>query len=116
MSLLADVFEDREGLAYNNCDIEDLISSRGFSIMNYGMGEIEGKRTKVSISSVDKHHINLLYYVQSDNWELTYIVPGTIFTFNTGKLGSFSNDEHFNKFYKKFKKEVIECWSNLEYV
>lgn len=116
MSLLADVFGGREELAYNDCDIEDLIISRGFNIMNYGTGEIEGRKTKVSINSVDKYHINLSYYPQSDDWELTYIVPRTFFTFNTGKLGSFSNEEHFNKFYKKFKKEVIECWSNLEYV
>ena len=97
-------------------DIKNLIISRGFDIMNYGMGEIEGKRMAVSISSVDKYHINLLYYAQSDNWELTYIVPGTFFTFNTGKLGSFQNEEHFKKIYKNFKREVIKCWSNLENV
>lgn len=97
-------------------NIEELIMSRGFDIMNRGMCQIESKREIFSISSIDKYHINLLYYAQSDDWELTYIIPGTFFIFNTGKLGSFQNEEHFKKIYKNFKREVIKCWSNLENV
>ena len=90
--------------------LKQLIQDRGFTILNYSyQGPIE-ERQLDRIGCMSKEGIALMVYPKTNEWELQFVLPYSIFTFNCPKCGSFDDDEHFNKFYKKFKKEVIECW------
>jgi len=49
------------------------------------------------------------------SFKLGYTIPKMMFFLNSGELGSFFNDNHFNKFFLKFCK-VVEKLKELEVI
>ena len=61
---------------------------------------------------MDRYGINLWVDTEG-NFTLKYLIPKSIFTFECPKCSPFDNDNHFEKLYRKFKHEVIECWVTM---
>ena len=63
---------------------------------------------------MDKGGINLKVY--SDNsFDFSYIIPGTIFQLTCPRCSPVTNQEHFMKMYRKFRKIVSnEGWGEDE--
>lgn len=81
----------------------DIANQRGFTLW----ATLNGKK----LQFMDERGINLFVEIESKSFSLRYLVPRSIFTLNCPECSPFDNDEHFNKIYRKFKHEVVECWS-----
>ena len=64
---------------------------------------------------IDEFGINLIVDIDNLEFELLYLVPKSIFRFITPKCSPFNNEEHFKSMYRKFRKEVRECWGHLSW-
>ena len=62
---------------------------------------------------LDEYGINLFVTIDNLNFELKYLIPNSAFRFILPECSPFDNDEHFKKMYKKFRREVIDCWGHL---
>ena len=58
---------------------------------------------------MDNYGINFIINPQNDSFELSWMIPNTIFTINCPSCSPFSDDNHFHKFYRKFKRVVWTC-------
>ena len=86
-------------------EIISLARERGFDLY----ATLGGTR----LQFMDELGVNLLVTIENLEFELLYLVPTSIFRFVTPTCSPFDNEEHFNKMYRKFKREVIECWGHL---
>lgn len=63
---------------------------------------------------MDRSGINLQVY-SDGNFNFAYIIPGTIFQLTCPKCSPVTNQEHFMKMYRKFRKVVLnEGWGEDE--
>ena len=60
---------------------------------------------------MDECGINLFIDPEKKTFRFAYLIPNSIFQLICPDCSPFYNEEHFNKIYRKFKKEVVECWS-----
>lgn len=83
----------------------ELANKKGFQLWaTFGNSELQ---------FLDKLGINLYVNPEKNTFRLAYLIPKSIFQFNCPECSPFTNEEHFDKMYRKFKKEVVECWSYL---
>lgn len=60
---------------------------------------------------MDKRGINLFIDPEKKTFRFAYLIPKSIFQFICPECSPYDNEEHFDNMYRKFKKEVVECWS-----
>lgn len=85
-------------------EIISLAKTRGFSLWS-----TENNIGNERYHFMDRLCINLWVDTEG-NFELKYLIPNSIFTFECPVCSPFDNEDHFKKIYRKFKFEVVECW------
>lgn len=90
----------------NKEETRELAEKRGFSLW----ATLGGKKLQM----MDRDGINLIVDPETQEFELAWVIPKSIFQIGCPKCSPFTNEEHFNKMYRKFKqiiriyKEAIE--------
>ena len=79
-------------------EIRDLAEKRGFSLW----ATLGGRKLQM----MDNYGINLIVDPETQEFELAWAIPKSIFQINCPKCSPFSNEEHFNNMYRKFKQVI----------
>lgn len=79
-------------------ETRELAEKRGFSLW----ATLGGRKLQM----MDHYGINLIVDPETQEFELVWGVPKSIFQINCPKCSPFSNEEHFNNMYRKFKQIV----------
>ena len=79
-------------------EIRELAEKRGFSLW----ATLGGRKLQM----MDSYGINLIVDPETQEFELAWVIPKSIFQINCPKCSPFSNEEHFNNMYRKFKQVV----------
>lgn len=61
---------------------------------------------------MDQCGINL-WVDHEAHFRMEYLIPNSIFILSCPECSPFHNDNHFEKMYRKFKQEVLECWGSM---
>lgn len=86
-------------------EIEKLANDRGFTkwaIINNTIYQF-----------MDNTGINLWVDTTNNHFKMAYLIPKSNFKLVCPDCSPFTNDEYFKKLYRKFRKEVVECWGHL---
>ena len=87
-------------------EVKALAEKRGFVLWaTYRDGRLQ---------FMDRFGINITVQPETASFELGWIIPKSIFTIDCPSCSPFDNDEHFNKIYRKFKRNVWICRDALE--
>ncbi len=76
----------------------ELAEKRGFSLW----ATLGGKKLQM----MDRDGVNLIVDPETQEFELAWAIPKSIFQISCPKCSPFTNEEHFNKMYRKFKQTV----------
>ena len=79
-------------------ETRELAEKRGFSLW----ATLGGRKLQM----MDHYGINLIVDPETQEFELAWGIPRSIFQINCPKCSPFSNEEHFNNMYRKFKQIV----------
>lgn len=79
-------------------ETRELAEKRGFSLW----ATLGGRKLQM----MDNYGINLIVDPETQEFELAWAIPKSIFQINCPKCSPFSNEEHFNNMYRKFKQVV----------
>ena len=82
----------------NKEETRELAEKRGFSLW----ATLGGKKLQM----MDRDGINLIVDPETQEFELAWIIPKSIFQISCPKCSPFTNEEHFNKMYRKFKQTI----------
>lgn len=83
-----------------------LAEERGFSLW----ATLGGRRLQL----MDRYGINLIVDPETQEFEMAWVIPKSIFQISCPKCSPFTNEEHFNKMYHKFRQTVIACKEAIE--
>lgn len=75
-----------------------LAEKRGFSLW----ATLGGKKLQM----MDRDGINLIVDPETQEFELAWAIPKSIFQISCPKCSPFTNEEHFSKMYYKFKQTI----------
>lgn len=79
-------------------ETRELAEKRGFSLW----ATLGGKKLQM----MDRDGINLIVDPETQEFELAWVIPKSIFQISCPKCSPFTNEEHFNKMYRKFKQTI----------
>lgn len=82
----------------NKEETRELAEKRGFSLW----ATLGGKKLQM----MDRDGINLIVDPETQEFELAWVIPKSIFQISCPKCSPFINEEHFNNMYRKFKQIV----------
>ena len=82
----------------NKEEIRELAEKRGFSLW----ATLGGKKLQM----MDRDGVNLIVDPETQEFELAWMIPKSIFQISCPKCSPFTNEEHFNKMYRKFKQTI----------
>jgi hypothetical protein len=82
----------------NKEETRELAEKRGFSLW----ATLGGKKLQM----MDRDGINLIVDPETQEFELAWVIPKSIFQISCPKCSPFTNEEHFNKMYRKFKQTI----------
>lgn len=82
----------------NKEETKELAEKRGFSLW----ATLGGKKLQM----MDRDGINLIVDPETQEFELAWMIPKSIFQISCPKCSPFTNEEHFNKMYRKFKQTI----------
>lgn len=82
----------------NKEETRELAEKRGFSLW----ATLGGKKLQMMY----RDGINLIVDPETQEFELAWMIPKSIFQISCPKCSPFTNEEHFNKTYRKFKQTV----------
>lgn len=82
----------------NKEEIRELAEKRGFSLW----ATLGGKKLQM----MDRDGINLIVDPETQEFELAWVIPKSIFQISCPKCSPFTNEEHFDKMYRKFKQTI----------
>ena len=82
----------------NKEEIRELAEKRGFSLW----ATLGGKKLQM----MDRDGINLSVDPETLEFELAWVIPKSIFQISCPKCSPFTNEEHFDKMYRKFKQTI----------
>lgn len=82
----------------NKEETRELAEKRGFSLW----ATLGGKKLQM----MDREGINLIVDPETQEFELAWVIPKSIFQISCPKCSPFTNEEHFNKMYRKFKQTI----------
>lgn len=86
-------------------EIRKLAHDRGFTLWAIIGG--------ITYQFMDDIGINLFVNTTDENFKMMYLVPHSIFRLECPDCSPFGSNTHFEKLYRKFRKEVVECWGHL---
>jgi len=86
----------------NRQELEKLANSYGFTTHHTNL--VNGKLNYIGM--MDEDGINLQLYPDTEEFELAYTIPKSVFQVRSGKCGSFTNEAHFMKFLRNIRKYV----------
>lgn len=87
-------------------EIIERASQRGFT----HWATINGTK----LQFMDRWGINLFVNTETNEFEMAWNIPYTIFQITCPSCSPFSNEDHFQKTYVKFKRTVRKCRDTLE--
>lgn len=79
-------------------ETRELAEKQGFSLW----ATLGGKKLQM----MDRDGINLIVDPETQEFELAWVIPKSIFQISCPKCSPFTNEEHFNKMYRKFKQTI----------
>ena len=82
----------------NKEETRELAEKRGFNLW----ATLGGKKLQM----MDRDGINLIVDPETQEFELAWVIPKSIFQICCPKCSPFTNEEHFNKMYRKFKQTI----------
>ena len=82
----------------NKEETRELAEKRGFSLW----ATLGGKKLQM----MDRDGINLIVDPETQEFELAWVIPKSIFQISCPKCSPYTNEEHFNKMYRKFKQTI----------
>lgn len=82
----------------NKEETRELAEKRGFNLW----ATLGGKKLQM----MDRDGINLIVDPETQEFELAWVIPKSIFQISCPKCSPFTNEEHFNKMYRKFKQTI----------
>ena len=82
----------------NKEETRELAEKRGFSLW----ATLGGRKLQM----MDCYGINLIVDPETQEFELAWVIPKSIFQISCSKCSPFTNEEHFNKMYRKFKQTI----------
>lgn len=68
----------------------------------------------IKLQFMDVRGINLFIDPEEKTFRFEYLVPKSIFRFICPECSPFDNEKHFDNIYRKFKREVVDCWSIID--
>lgn len=83
----------------NKEETRGLAEKRGFSLW----ATLGGKKLQM----MDRDGINLIVDPETQEFELAWAIPKSIFQISCPKCSPFTNEEHFDRMYRKFRQAVI---------
>lgn len=87
-------------------EIKNLAEERGFT----HWATLGGSR----LQFMDRWGINLFVNIEKEEFEFAWMIPKSIFQIICPSCSPFSNNEHFSKMYRNFKKTVRTMQYALE--
>lgn len=80
-------------------ETRELAEKRGFSLW----ATLGGRKLQM----MDRYGINLIVDPETQEFELAWAIPKSIFQISCPKCSPFTNEEHFDRMYRKFRQAVI---------